>query len=129
MPKIDIRQKVQNLRAAAAEQENTTWEYKIAEYQRHLCPAQSRDYSLWLKGFMEAGGIPTHCYNYNMPEYFCVATGDFVLQPLYGSDAIKVIIPVGVEVRGEDIGHCNLFFMDGYKHKGRWVPLYNDFEF
>jgi len=59
-----------------------------------------------------------------------VATKDFELIPFYGDDAIKIIVPKGVEVKNiNNYGHSTLYFMENFEIKGLdWVSVYEDFE-
>jgi len=83
-------------------------------------------YSKWLEGFIENGGEPTHSYNYPMPDSWYVATRDFETFYLCGSSAIHIIVPENINWLGGYLGHCNLYFMKDYIHKGSWVPIYSD---
>jgi len=92
---------------------------------RHLRRASPRDYLGWLEGFLARGGEPTHYYDYPMPSEVYVATSALDLYPLYGSAAIQIIAPHGIEVRGElGFGHTNIFEMEGYTARGGWVPVW-----
>ena len=93
-----------------------------------LRPASKSDYENWLRGYVKSGGMPTHYYDYNFDNRnWFVAIRDFELKPLYGANAINVIVPNDVKYNGNyDIGHCNLYFMDGYRNIGGEVPLYRD---
>lgn len=95
----------------------------------HLKPATAEDYTRWLRGYMERGGSITHCYDYDLlPDEFYVAQSDFALIPLYGVDAVHIIVPHGVRFLGGELGHCTLYFEDEVKGH-RWVPLYNNISF
>lgn len=93
-----------------------------------LRPATVEDYRTWLEGYIKAGKEPTHSYDYLFPKHmFYVATHDFSTVSLYGSQSVSIIIPRGISVdlsRGK--GHTDLFYMDGFKTGGTWVPIYSD---
>lgn len=94
-----------------------------------LRPANRRDYEDWLSGFLNAGGkITTVCRYPFWTRRWHVATTHFVLdQPLVGINALNIIVPPGVEwSAGEDLGHCNVYVMDGYTHAGYDVPVFSD---
>lgn len=86
--------------------------------------ATPNDYVAWLRGYLEAGGTPTHHYDYNMPESFMMATMSFELPAAYGAQSIQVIVPEGLTVRQN--GHCTVYNMADFTSCGRWVPMYND---
>jgi hypothetical protein len=109
------------------------------ETMEHLRQAEVADYMDWLKGFMEAGGSPTHFYDYDMPtkEWF-MAESDLVMPPMYGVSSVNVIVPTGVEVgrieqknknNFHDVGHNNLYFEDGFVSESGFVPVYKDTTF
>ena len=96
-----------------------------------------RSYALWLEGYLENGGDVTHWYNYAMPcDRLYVLPEDCRAEvwPLYGAQAVSVIIKQGASVafrpvanmRDPDIGHNHLYFMDGYREFGGFVPCYPD---
>lgn len=95
-----------------------------------LCSASKHYYETWLRSYVENGGNPTHIYDYNFPEgKFYRALADFEILPLCGTSSINIIVPTGINFLGGDLGHCNIFFMDGYKAIGCWIPLYKDMNF
>ncbi|RJO62633.1 MAG: hypothetical protein C4542_03025 [Dehalococcoidia bacterium] len=91
----------------------------------HLRPATVNDYRKWIVGFISNGGTVTHHYDYDMPDDVYIALDSFEITPLYGASSINVIVPAGIEVNG-DAGHSNLYFMDGFKARGSWIPAYNN---
>ena len=96
-----------------------------AEIMPKLKPAYAHNYKKWLRGYLENGGTPTHWYDYGLPDSFYVAKRNIEMTPLFGSTAINIIVPKGIDVSG-NLGHCNLYFMDGFKAKGRWIPVYGN---
>lgn len=94
-----------------------------------LKEASVEDYKKWLKGYIQQGGKITHVYDYNMPKEFYIATKDFEMYPLFGANSINVIVPRNVKFLGGDLGHCNLYFEDGYRNEGNLVPIYKDIKF
>ena len=92
--------------------------------------ASKRDYEKWLAGYMGQGGKPTHSYDYDMPkDKWLVATKDFQIEALHGSDSLQIIVKSGVIFKGGELGHTNLYFMDDFKLMGGWVPVYSDIKF
>ena len=84
----------------------------------------------WLRGYIAAGGKPTHCYDYHYSSRFYVAKGDFTTGGECGAFARDVLVPEGVRHLGGDLGHNKLFFFDGFQTPTpRWVPIYCDTEF
>lgn len=103
-------------------------EWRDRELMRLLRPAAPLDYAQWLTGYMGNGGQPTHYYDYPIARAsFYVAIRHFSLEhPLFGANAVNIIIPEGVAFLGGDLGHCNLYYMDGYAVRGGWKPVYSD---
>ena len=92
-----------------------------------LRTARALDYNKWLQGFIKAEGSPTHVYDYPLPSYFYVATGDVSLPALHGASSVSVIVPTGITVKTPDgLGHGNLYIMDGFAQVGGIVPIYSD---
>ena len=88
------------------------------------------EYMKWLRGFIEAGGSPTHSYEYSMPNSLSIATRSFELEDgMCGALAVNVIVPIGIECRGGARGHCNLYYMDEFRCDGGFVPIYTDTRF
>lgn len=90
------------------------------------------DYKKWLKGYLQNGGIPTHSYDYPITRVidgWYIANANFSILPLFGSNSISVIVPNRVTFRGENLGHNQLYLMDGYINIGNFVPIYNDIHF
>ena len=144
MKTVELNAKLQSLRKEAEERARA-WEIREALYlQRHMdsrrlkelkiLPRMKRarieDYTEWLRGYMENGGIPSHVYDYPMPQCsFFVASQDFELFPLYGTSSMEIIIPKGIHFLGGERGHTNLYFMEDFRNVGSWVPLFNDIKF
>lgn len=97
-----------------------------SEIRPHIKPAHSHEYDAWLAGYLKQGGEIGHVYDYPFPSEFYIAKSDFTLFPLYGASSISIIVPEGVEVHIEGTGHCNLYYMEEYRHKGSWVPAYSN---
>ncbi len=99
---------------------------------KHISRATPRDYTGWLVGYLENGGDITHNYDYDLPDDFYIAHSDFQMSDFYGAMSFNVIIPVGVEVgygkgtHWNGIGHCSLYFMDGFREVNGFVPCYDD---
>ncbi len=92
--------------------------------------ANIKDYKKWLTGYLSQGGKTTHYYDYDMSDdTWFVAVRDFKIAPLYGANAKNIIVMSGVKFEGGDFGHTELYFMDGYKHIGDWIPIYENIKF
>jgi len=100
----------------------------IASYLR---PVRVEDYQAWLAGwiekYVEGGGDAENICVYNYPitssNMMFVAISDIPEVPkLYGSMAMKIIIPEGLEApkstRTMPYGHIELYFMDGFEING-----------
>lgn len=71
------------------------------------------DYLEWLHAWLRAGNRPTHFYDYPFARWtWLTALRDFETAGETGSNAVSIIVPAGVRRSGE-VGHNNLFFMDG----------------
>ena len=122
-------------RATEDEKREKEWQETLANINKtksklthSLRPAPFKDYHRWLIGYVERGGKPTHYYDYDTPsgETF-IAFADFDLgDGLYGASSINIIIPEGIRFIGGNQGHCNLYYMDGFRHSGHFVPVYKD---
>lgn len=82
----------------------------------YLQPARSDDYDRWLGGYLKNGGEITHARERPFPTRdWYVARGPFTLPPLCGSQSLKIIIPVHINVLCPDPGHSQLYWMDGFR--------------
>ena len=89
-----------------------------------------KKYEEWLKGYVEKGGEITHFYDYkcsNIEFYF--ARKNIHIPQLCGSLAFHVVMDHGCEITcgPEGIGHVNVYYLDGFRIKGSWVPAFKDF--
>lgn len=97
-------------------------------------PAKEDDYIEWLDGYIKKGGSPNYGLSYPMAwelDHWFVLKDDLIMVPLYGKDAIYIIIPSGINVFGDDYGQCKLYFMDSFTHRyngEKYVPYYSDIE-
>lgn len=140
---MNIQSKINEIRDQEARSQKA-WDRMRADHEREYSeskerfkkeclpkfrPADSKEYSRWLTGYMKNGGTPTHCYNYNTTNFrFYVALSDFEIVPAYGAASYSIIVPKGIQATGEDMGHCQVYFMDDYTNRGGMVPLFADFE-
>ena len=93
-----------------------------------LRKADVGDYKDWLKGFLKVGNKPTHVYNYEFSRWaWYVARDNLEMKPLYGSQAVHIIIPKDIEVTGNS-GHTGLYFMKDFSCNGS-VPIFKDIQF
>lgn len=95
--------------------------------------AEPIEYAAWLSGYLAAGGQVTHEYDYNLPSrHFFVAVNSGMYVPaLYGAMSVRLIVPAGVRVSLStefhgNPGHSSVYFMDGFRQVGNFVPLYED---
>jgi len=91
-------------------------------------PAKVSDYAEWLMEYLDLGNSEiTHVYKYNMPAGFLVVEKPgAVITPLLGAEAVSIIIPKGIEVEIQALGHICVYSHDAIAtHKGI-VPLYDD---
>ena len=110
---MSILEKVKEIRKEA-EQEDIDWkkmieeerklrELKIEKFNNECRPflrkASVEEYEDWLIGFMESGGKPSHCYSYDMPNFY-VAIGNFKLFRLCGASAVNIIVPHNIIFSG-----------------------------
>lgn len=112
-----------------------------SEVDREFMIAQCRvgqlwEYAAWLKGYMEAGGTPTHFYDYDTPKFW-VAAADLQIRPLYGSASMQIVVPEGIGYEDDVFtGHTSLFVtrtrshftVFGNLHHPPFVPVYQDTE-
>ena len=108
---------------------HSTKELAVIELYPRLRPASVNDYLGWLKGYIEKGGKPSHVYDYPFSRWeWYVAVENIKPIQLYGAQSINIIIPDWVSAKDGDWGHCNLFYMDGYR-ASNFVPLFKDTNF
>lgn len=92
--------------------------------------ASVSEYADWLEGYIKRGEGATHFYDYNMNgrggPTICIAGLNGTLPTLYGAESLKIIVPMGVSVGSEPIGHNEIFYMDGFREAGNAVPVYAD---
>lgn len=89
--------------------------------------ATTVEYREWLEGYINRGGSVTQHYNGRMnDDRYYVAIEDFELHDNCGAFAYDIIVPIGVSFLGGELGHCNLYFMDGFATLGWHVPMWND---
>jgi hypothetical protein len=102
-----------------------------AELLAVLRPAERTDYEGWMEGYLQSGRRPSHAYTYPFPRgNWYVATADFTAEPLFGANAVEIIVPTGVQWSAPaGLGHCNLYLMENHANVGHWVPIYRDMRF
>jgi len=91
----------------------------------NLRPATTEEYTIWLRGFVYAGGTPTTFEPMAMPTNFYVVNNDINL-PAWDEEPVNLIVPKGIEVQHQRLGLNCLFFMEDFIHKGFTVPMYRD---
>lgn len=100
----------------------------VGSHSSALRQATKEDYLEWISGYLKEGALPTHYYDYEFnPRDWHVAMIDFRFgSGLFGSNALSILVPSSVEFLGGTLGHSNLFFLNGFRHRGLSVPLYKD---
>lgn len=97
-------------------------------FLRDCNAASPSEYIDWLVGYIGTGGKISHVYNYESGRWdFLSLKKDAKITELYGASSVNIIVPKGIncDITG-DIGHNNVFFMDGFKKASNVVPLFND---
>jgi hypothetical protein len=112
-------------------------DFRRQRFLGHCRPATAADYRAWLDGYRARGGATTHDYDYDYnisATWYVLETSDVTIPPLYGSQAVHVIVPGGMRLvierdlyHGES-GHNSVFLIDGFRVAARryWVPTYRD---
>jgi hypothetical protein len=109
------------------EESNNLRSYFLASIRPNLRSANPKDYTDWLKGFIDNGGKPTHYYNYDMPRDFYVPKMGLVIPSGHcGSLSFQVIVPIGMTVTHKGFNHCNIYLMDGFEAVDSWIPVYKN---
>lgn len=74
-------------------------------------PATEREITAWIEGAKVNYDNP----KVSNPQIF-YTDQDVIIPPLYGSNAIGLIVKEGVNVNGiENLGHSTIYFMDGFR--------------
>jgi hypothetical protein len=105
--------------------------------KKHLRRGDSSDYFQFLDAYIEAGGKPSHHYDYDCGNDIYVATNVCKIFPLYGADSIMVIMMPGCRIIEGDYrsrplqgwnGHNNFYSYDNILNQkyATWVPTYSD---
>lgn len=92
-------------------------------------PATAAEYKEWLRGYLENGGKITSVFRWSTSSEFVTATEDFRLLARHGARLLHLIVPKGISVTTSELGHSNVYMLDGYKHAGYCVPLFCDINF
>lgn len=93
-------------------------------------PATADDYKAWLKGHLANGGKVSHQYDYSMSG-IRVLKRDMELPALNAGFAVNAIVPGGIDARfynesKHSTTNSNLYYMDGFRASGTFVPLYSN---
>lgn len=78
----------------------------------HLRPATVEEYVKWLKKRIEVHGAINLNF-FRDSSRFYIATEYFTTVPLYGADAIHILIPNSLGIRPGDLGHNILYLENG----------------
>lgn len=97
--------------------------------EQNCRPAVIDEYKDWLAGFLERGGKITHVYDYPWRRWrWYTVTQNCIVPAFYGSISVSLIVPSGIWVTGDMIGHNNLFWVNGFVSSG-FVPIFSDIKF
>lgn len=134
LEKITKARREEEIRRAEREkQESLREEFDLLseKFNQNVLPnlrkAEAYQYEEWLQAYLSTDeGEITHVYNYDLPSRFYVARNSFHLSALYGALAVSIIVPKGITVSYGELGHNNLYLMEGPANVGDWAPLYDD---
>ena len=97
--------------------------------------AQPWEYSAWVTAYMRGGGRRFRFVDEPMREIY-VAVSHLTVYPLFGAEALKIVVPVGLTSDGET-GHTDLYVLTeaGARYRGfhecsepTSVPVFRDTE-
>lgn len=99
----------------------------------NIRPAFKDQYEVWQGKWHREGRRFTHHMmgmQFNTPAQheIYIARCDFVLPPMWSMLAIAIIVPKGITVTYDDLGHHNLYLIDKKgkaRHEGWWVPVFD----
>lgn len=95
-----------------------------------LRPATLDEYLTWLRTWLTDWRPPTHAYDYPWArQAWLTATRDFALGGECGADAVHILVPDGIDYARGELGHNQLYFMNGPVQCGGQVPVFSDPEF
>ena len=91
--------------------------------------ASAAQYTDFVRGYRAHGGKIRYVRDYSC-HGILIAWHNLELPPLTGRHALKIIVPVGVEVSfPAGMGHSTLFLMDGFRVEGKsGVEIFSDLE-
>lgn len=93
--------------------------------------ATAEDYSAWISGFLKKNGeLGYYCNNKitEATDIFLVAKKTFELPEMHGASAVHLIVPEGIDVKYDTLGHNQLYLMENHKVIGQTpsVTVFND---
>lgn len=95
-----------------------------------LRPATLDEYLTWLRAWLTPWRPPTHAYDYPWSRWtWLTATSDFALGGECGAAAVHILVPDGIDYARGELGHNQLYFMNGPVQCGGIVPVFSDPEF
>ena len=96
--------------ATSDEEVHESYETIVAENEFRQGTVE--DYNRWMEAFVQGDGTPVSYSSGTMhTSRFFVATKNFRMRPLFGADAIEVIVPEDVKYLGGELAHSTLYFM------------------
>lgn len=102
-------------------------EFTESQFLMATRPAAMNEYHEWLRGYIENGGIPNVIDDNSFKDMrWRTAMRDLKPISLFSAHAYNIIIPEGIKAPLGQWGHCNLFYVDGFRPVGGIVPIYKD---
>jgi hypothetical protein len=131
--KAMVRQRAQRSEQTHATDSMLQEQEQNRAFMRAQCrPASPGEYMAWLKGYVLAGGEPTHFYDYPLREMW-MALGHLEVRPLYGAFSMRILVPDGVCEDGGPTGHTDLFIISnghyytrGFHDRPSSVPMWSN---
>ncbi len=100
-------------------------ERNLKNVRAYCRPSSLKEYNAWLGPFIDAGGeVTSESDGFEGDRFYTVNKEGFSLGRLCGVDAVKIIIPEGMEIVILDLGHCTIYDMDSFKLSGYGVRYY-----
>ena len=112
--------------------ESDAKDFMFRQWEKSIRKAEKGLYEQWLREFLSNRPFTVrniYFYDYSFPEdEFYIVVEDLVVTPLHGASAISIIIPRGIRVVHNDLGHNRLYSMDPCKVRPNEIsiPIYSD---
>lgn len=87
--------------------------------EAQLRPATADHYQAWLESHLDHGGkVESSSGPFSARGVYTMAQDGALPEKLWGSAAIKIIVPAGVTLTAPDIGHCDIYYIEDGKTAG-----------